>query len=172
MFILILVEPFLKPESRVLDIGSGMGYITCCLARLCQLVIGVEHVKELVIKAQEIVQNHYQDLSVCFAKLDGRQGCEKYAPYDLILIEPLVKTFPEKLFNQLKSTGCIVAVVKSESKITMVKYNKNQERTILNDDHVWLMQNHKDTLCDLQHQENLKFDFPILETLTKFLSKQ
>ncbi|CAF4375830.1 unnamed protein product, partial [Adineta steineri] len=41
----------LIPGARVLDVGSGSGYLTACIARLIQpngKVIGIEHIPELV----------------------------------------------------------------------------------------------------------------------------
>ena len=43
--------PFLKPGSKVLDVGSGSGYLTHVLAELVKpggTVIGLEHIQPLV----------------------------------------------------------------------------------------------------------------------------
>ena len=43
--------PFLRSGSRVLDIGSGSGYLTHCLAKLVEpggRVVGVDHIQALV----------------------------------------------------------------------------------------------------------------------------
>nr|XP_027195061.1 uncharacterized protein LOC113789691 [Dermatophagoides pteronyssinus] len=165
------IEPFLRKNSRVLDIGSGMGHLTCLLANLCQFVVGIDNVKELVKKSQEIVAKYYQNLQLCFCKTDGRNGCENYSPYDLILIEPIIRTgtVPEKLFRQLKPNGSIIAIVRFTDEYQQLLQQQSQQQQqqqpqlnrfqlvrfikmnnlqitleILCNDHDWLVQNHKD----------------------------
>ena len=48
--------PFLQSGSRVLDIGSGSGYLTHCLAKLVEpggRVVGVDHIQALVDLSRE-----------------------------------------------------------------------------------------------------------------------
>lgn len=155
-------EPLLKSTSHVLDIGSGMGFLTCCIAQICKTVVGVEHVKELVAKSQEIVKVHYKALcdenKIRFTKADGRYGYEKYGPYDLILIEPLVKQqIPDKILSQLKPKGFLVCTIKTESNIQIVKVDAHQRQEVLFDDRDFLTRVHKDALIDISHQEIIKF---------------
>ncbi|KAF2723436.1 protein-L-isoaspartate O-methyltransferase [Polychaeton citri CBS 116435] len=75
--------PFLRPGARVLDVGSGSGYLTHVLAELIQpggRVVGVEHITPLVEmgranaaksqRGRELMENK----SMEFVKGDGRKG--------------------------------------------------------------------------------------------------
>lgn len=46
-----LLLPYLRPGSKVLDVGSGSGYLVAVLHRLVSpggKVVGIDHIKELV----------------------------------------------------------------------------------------------------------------------------
>lgn len=143
-----------------------MGFLTVCLAHLAKTVIGVEHVRSLATKSAEIVTNHYGNLSeqgrVVFFNEDGRYGLQRLAPYDLILIEPIVRhAVPETIFRQLRPGGCLVAVVRTESKVAMYRFTLNEAKKVfrqtLIDDTSYLNAQHKDYLCDLKNQETVPF---------------
>lgn len=142
-----------------------MGYLTCCMAHMAWLVTGVEHVKDLVNKAQEICASHYKPLvekkRIQFAKYDGRYGYERAAPYDLIVIEPVVKKGVSPcILPQLKPGGVLIAVVKSEARnrLQLVKMDGEGHEEILSDDHDFLARNHKDSLVDIDRQDMARFD--------------
>lgn len=166
------LESYITSDSRILNIGCGYGFITVCLAQLAKHVIGIDHVKELVAKANDIVHRHYGRLKeqnrVTFEVADGRYGYQQFAPYDMILIEPVVKqNIPDIIMNQLKPNGCICVVLKSETRLQMIKINRNGHsgtivETLIND-HQFLQQNHKDTLTDLRNQ-----DSPLINRIRNF----
>lgn len=75
--------PFLTPSSRVLDIGSGSGYLTHVLANLVApsgTVIGVDHIQGLVDMADKNMRKSAEGREllnqgrVRFVKADGRLG--------------------------------------------------------------------------------------------------
>eukprot|EP00878_Enallax_costatus_P009350 GHUV01009772.1.p1 GENE.GHUV01009772.1~~GHUV01009772.1.p1 ORF type:complete len:316 (+),score=70.26 GHUV01009772.1:330-1277(+) len=54
-----LLEKHLKPGARVLDVGSGSGYLTACMAKMVSpggFVLGVDKVPELVVRSQASIQ--------------------------------------------------------------------------------------------------------------------
>ena len=68
---------YLSPGARCLDVGSGSGYLTACMAHmvtsLCDidvdikvgdggLAVGVEHVPELVVQSQAAIRKYYPSL--------------------------------------------------------------------------------------------------------------
>lgn len=76
-----------------LDIGSGSGYLTACMAEMVGpegKVIGVEHIKELVDMAQQNVAKHKKDLlesdRIKFVVGDGRLGYPSEGPYDCMYV--------------------------------------------------------------------------------------
>jgi protein-L-isoaspartate(D-aspartate) O-methyltransferase len=75
--------PFLKPGARVLDVGSGSGYLTCVLAALVMPggeVVGVEHIEALRelgegnARKGEISRGWVEEGRVRFVLGDGRRG--------------------------------------------------------------------------------------------------
>jgi protein-L-isoaspartate(D-aspartate) O-methyltransferase len=86
--------PFLFPGARVLDVGSGSGYLTCVLAALVMpggSVVGVEHIEALRemgernARKDERVAEWVEDGRVRFVKGDGRLGWKEGAPWDAIV---------------------------------------------------------------------------------------
>ena len=90
--------PYLKPGARVLDVGSGSGYLTCVLAALVMpggTVVGVEHIEALREMGErnarkgEVSREWVESGSVRFVKGDGRLGWREGAPWDAIVSVPV-----------------------------------------------------------------------------------
>ncbi|KAF2000992.1 protein-L-isoaspartate O-methyltransferase [Amniculicola lignicola CBS 123094] len=106
--------PFLTPGARVLDIGSGSGYLTAVLANLVGptgTVIGVDHIQPLVTLAETNMRkstegaNMLDSGQVTFIKADGRKGWKEGAPYDAIHVGAAAAEHHEELTEQLKAPG-------------------------------------------------------------------
>ena len=106
--------PFLRPGARVLDVGSGSGYLTQVLANLIGSegrVVGVDHVQELVDLATGNMgksadgQEMLRTGQVVFVKADGRKGWKEGAPYDAIHVGAAAVQVHEQLIEQLKAPG-------------------------------------------------------------------
>lgn len=108
---------FLKPGSRVLDVGSGSGYLSHVLAEMVKpggLVVGVEHIQPLVDLSN---RNARKSAAGCemldsgaiqFVKGDGRLGWAGSAPYDAIHVGAAAKEVHPQLLEQLKAPGRFV----------------------------------------------------------------
>lgn len=140
----------------MLDIGCGHGFLTCCITELAKHVIGLDHSRELVERAREIVATNFPGLNetkqIAFVHADGRAGHARHKPYDLILIEPITKRIPEELFDQLSSRGCIIAAWKAENTTRIVRVTRNENRQLSYDtlvtDSKFITKNNRDLLCD------------------------
>jgi protein-L-isoaspartate(D-aspartate) O-methyltransferase len=106
--------PFLSPGSKVLDIGSGSGYLTHVLAELVKpggTVIGIDHIQALVdmadtnMRKSEEGQKLLESGTVKFVKGDGRKGYPEAAPYDAIHVGAAAAEHHQDLVDQLKSPG-------------------------------------------------------------------
>lgn len=107
-FMLDLLE--LEGKEKVLEIGSGSGYVLALLSNLTNGDIdGVEIIKELADESRKILKN-YKNIKV-FNK-DGSKGLPSNAPYDRIIVSASFKEIPTQLYPQLKNNGRIVAPVK------------------------------------------------------------
>ncbi|KAI4109203.1 MAG: hypothetical protein L6R37_000634 [Teloschistes peruensis] len=106
--------PFLHPSARVLDVGSGSGYLTHVLANLVGSegrVIGIDHIQGLVdlattnMQKSEDGRNLLSSGNVRFVEGDGREGFREEGPYDAIHVGAAAKEEHKGLVEQLKAPG-------------------------------------------------------------------
>lgn len=107
--------------NKVLEIGTGSGFQTAVLARLCDQVFTAERILPLQarakIKLEKIGINN-----VSFFHTDGEWGVPKYGPYDGILCTAAPEKVPEKLLAQLALNGRLIIPVGSQENqiLTMI----------------------------------------------------
>lgn len=115
--------PHLHPGARVLDIGSGSGYLTHVLAELVKpggKVVGVDHIQPLVDMALQNTSKSEEgrDLlrngGIEFVKGDGRKGYAKGAPYDAIHVGAAAKGWQAELETQLRAPGRMFVPVEEQ----------------------------------------------------------
>ena len=107
-FMLDLLE--LEGKEKVLEIGSGSGYVLALLSQLTkEQIYGIEIIKELADESKKILKK-YKNISV-FNK-DGSKGLSSKAPYDRIIVSASFKEIPTQLYPQLKDNSILVAPVK------------------------------------------------------------
>jgi len=101
----------LKKCQKVLEVGSGCGYVLALMSKIIGnkgKVFGVEIVKELAEKSKTNIKA-YKNVKVY--NKDGRKGLEEAAPFDRIIISAACREIPKKILSQLKDKGLIVAPV-------------------------------------------------------------
>jgi protein-L-isoaspartate(D-aspartate) O-methyltransferase len=97
----------LKPEDKVLEIGTGSGYQAAVLAELTKEVYSIEIIEQLARTAQERLQAlGYKNVWVKCG--DGFYGWPEHAPYDAIIITCATPTIPEHLVAQLGDGGRMI----------------------------------------------------------------
>ena len=102
----------LKPGQKILEIGSGSGYVLALLSELIGekgRVFGMEVLPELAKKSRKALVG-YKNVRV-FAK-SGAQGLPDKAPFDRILISAAIHEIPEKILHQLKPKGGLLVAPK------------------------------------------------------------
>jgi protein-L-isoaspartate(D-aspartate) O-methyltransferase len=111
-FVVALMTQLLdiRPEHRVLEIGTGSGYQTAVLSRLAASVYSLEIIAELATQARSRLQRlGYDNIEV--RNGDGYHGLAGEAPFDRILIAAAVVEIPPPLLAQLCPGGRLVAPV-------------------------------------------------------------
>ena len=113
----MLQELTLSPEDKVLEIGTGSGYVSALLSRLVSQVVSVEIVPEFTERAQDKLRAAGAS-NVALEVGDGANGWEQAAPYDAILLTGSVPVLPESFKAQLKHGGRLLAVIGEEPVMT------------------------------------------------------
>jgi protein-L-isoaspartate(D-aspartate) O-methyltransferase len=99
-----------KPDSTVLEIGTGSAYQAAILAELARQVYTIEIVEELCVQARSrLADMGYRNVQVICG--DGYYGWEKAAPYDAIIVTCAPDHVPQPLVNQLADGGRMVIPV-------------------------------------------------------------
>ncbi|XP_054158802.1 uncharacterized protein LOC128957112 [Oppia nitens] len=167
MALLQYLDRYLHGHSgcKVLDIGSGSGYLTCCIGSMLEpltgRVVGIEHIHQLVQSANETIDRYYgwlKETRVVNIYLgDGRFGYLPEAPYDLIFLEPLTRRVPQRLIDQLKIGGHLMVPIGAPDKdINLELLTKQADgdvvRQVVCDDWKLMQPNNVDILEDRKAQ--------------------
>ncbi|HEY0906970.1 MAG TPA: protein-L-isoaspartate(D-aspartate) O-methyltransferase [Methylophilus sp.] len=102
--------------GKVLEIGTGCGYQTAVLSRVCQEVYSLERIRPLVMKAR----NHLRTLKCTNVKLDhadGSLGLKDYGPFDAIIVTAAASQVPAELVAQLAEGGRMVIPVGTQEQV-------------------------------------------------------
>jgi protein-L-isoaspartate(D-aspartate) O-methyltransferase len=97
----------LRPDSNVLEVGTGSGYQAAILAVLAREVYTIEIIPSLGNRAKE--QLHalgYNNVHVRIG--DGYKGWSEAAPFDAIIVTAAPDHIPQPLVDQLKVGGKMV----------------------------------------------------------------
>lgn len=98
-----------RADELVLDVAAGLGYSTAVVARMAQMVIGVEEDEDLASEAQNLLTEINADNAIVHTG-PLAAGAAEHGPYDVIIVEGGVEVLPEGLLAQLKDGGRIAAV--------------------------------------------------------------
>jgi protein-L-isoaspartate(D-aspartate) O-methyltransferase len=110
----------LRPQDRVLDIGTGSGYHAAVLARLAAEVWSVERYPDLSAQAAENLRAAGID-NVTLAVGEGSQGLAEHAPYDAINVAAAAwLRVPPALEQQLAPGGRLVVPVEDRGQRLVV----------------------------------------------------
>jgi len=100
----------LRPEHRVLEIGTGSGYQAAVLARLCKEVLSIERFRTLADNARKrLGKLHYDNVEVLLA--DGLALPADLGVFDRIIVTAALPDIPATLTDRLQSDGIMVAPV-------------------------------------------------------------
>ena len=106
----IVQELKLKNTDKVLEVGTGSGYMTALMARLAKFVHSVEIVPELFEFGSKNLRVH--DLhNVLVEQGDGACGWARHAPYDVIVLTGSTPVLAPELLQQLSPGGRMFAVI-------------------------------------------------------------
>jgi protein-L-isoaspartate(D-aspartate) O-methyltransferase len=109
----LLQDAEVQEGNKVLEIGTGSGYMAALLAHQAQRVISLEINPELADMARANLQKAGIH-NVEVRQTDGTQGAPGDAPFDVIVLGGSVAEVSQTLLNQLTVGGRLVAIVGNE----------------------------------------------------------
>jgi len=133
----LLKDHVAKPAARVLDVGSGSGFLCACFARMMDdngKVIGIDIVEPLV---QWSIENLNRDDSLMLQSgkveikvADGWKGEPGNAPFDAIHVGAAADTVPRNLADQLRVGGRMIIPVGGPWHQKLMQIDKNADGSL------------------------------------------
>jgi len=106
----MLQELALAPGDRILEVGTGSGYMTALLASQGSHVCSVDIVPEFTQTAGAKLAAHGVT-NVTLETGDAARGWDRHAPYDAIVVTGSVPVLPDAFPKSLRPGGRLIVVV-------------------------------------------------------------
>jgi protein-L-isoaspartate(D-aspartate) O-methyltransferase len=129
---LMLEALALSPADKVLEVGTGSGYVTALLAELAAQVFSVERHAVLANSARDLLARMgYSNVRVIVG--DGGQGFLEYSPYDAIIVSAAAPEVPGALLAQLTEGGRLIIPVgpADSQQLQLIRMENGQPQTTL-----------------------------------------
>jgi protein-L-isoaspartate(D-aspartate) O-methyltransferase len=104
----------LDRRMKVLEIGTGSGYQTAVLSRLCRRVYTIERYRSLLQEAEALFTK-LRITNITTRTGDGMKGWPEQAPFERIIVTAAASTVPDALAEQLAEGGVMVLPLGSTS---------------------------------------------------------
>lgn len=120
----------LQGGERVLEIGSGTGFLTTLLAMHAAEVISLELHPELAAMAQKNITAH----GISNAMVKCGNGMDEaitaaLGKFDAIVIGAAIREIPQALLNMLKPQGSLIAFVGNNPVVKLVRIKASANRS-------------------------------------------
>ena len=119
----LLQEAHVQRHERVLEIGTGSGFMAALLAHRAQSVISLEKVPALATQAAANLRRGGV-LIASVREMDGAAGLPGDGPFDVLMLSGSVADVPQALLDQLKVGGRLLAVVGQEPMMRAVRITR------------------------------------------------
>ncbi|MBF0138078.1 MAG: protein-L-isoaspartate(D-aspartate) O-methyltransferase [Magnetococcus sp. DMHC-1] len=115
----------LTGQEKILEIGTGSGYQTAVLARLCQHVSTIERLPDLAEMARWRLHKMGL-LNVTFRVGDGTLGWPEKRQFDRIIVTAGAPVVPDALLQQLSPGGMMIIPAGNRMKQNLLRVVKNR----------------------------------------------
>ena len=127
---LMLEALAIQPTDKVLEIGTGSGYLTAVLAELSSHVYSIERHSSLAQTAERVLAAlGYRNINIVVG--DGSKGLPAHAPYDAIIVSAAAPELPLAMVEQLRDGGRMIIPVGSTQSQELLLVRKQQDETVL-----------------------------------------
>ncbi len=118
----------IKPGQRVLEVGTGSGFMTAVIARMAERVLTIDRYKTLTTNAQKRLEA-LSIRNVIVRQADGSAGVQGEGTFDRILVTAAFNSMPRFYTDQLVSGGSMIApLMISENECRLVRLTKTGSR--------------------------------------------
>jgi len=115
-----------KPQEKILEIGTGSIYQASVLAEMGAKVFTIERQKTLFDKTKQFVlRTKYPGIKFFYG--DGFEGLPTYAPFDKVIITAAAPFIPPKLIGQLKPGGKMIIPLDEGEQQRMIRITKQAD---------------------------------------------
>jgi len=118
-----------QPGDAVLEVGTGSGFQSACIADLAHKVVTLDRWRDIVADARSKF-GRARLMRVYAHTADGHDGWEEEGPYDRIVINAAVAEPPPPLLQQLKPGGVLVAPIGDEDSQRLVRFRNGQREDL------------------------------------------
>jgi len=122
----------LSRSDKVLEVGTGSGYVTALLAELTAEVVSIERHVSLADQARELLARMgYTNVRIMVG--DGSLGFAERAPYHAIIVSAAAAELPRELVEQLAEGGRMIIPVGNDEaqQLQLIQKRNGQPRTML-----------------------------------------
>lgn len=120
----LIQEANLRPTDRVLEVGTGSGYMAALMAHLAQQVYTVEIVPELYAQAKAKFTEH--GIRNIVAEVgDAARGWEAHAPYDAIIVTGSLPKLAPAFEQSLAPGGRLIAILGDPPIMTVYRIQRS-----------------------------------------------
>ncbi|MBB3318663.1 protein-L-isoaspartate(D-aspartate) O-methyltransferase [Rhizobium sp. BK181] len=117
-----------KPGQRVLEVGTGSGFMSAVMARMAERVLTIDRYKTLTTNAQRRLDS-LGLRNVIIRQADGSAGLQGEGTFDRILVTAAFNAMPRFYTDQLVSGGSMIApLMISENECRLVRLTKTGSR--------------------------------------------
>lgn len=121
-YYLTILRP--TPDEKVLEIGTGCGFLTALLCLMADRVYSIERVRELSQRSRKAL-DAFGVKNTALMVGDGTIGWKKYAPFDVIVVSAASPSVPQALIDQLADGGRMLIPVGSRDIQELVLVRKD-----------------------------------------------
>jgi len=122
----LIQETNIRPTDRVLEVGTGSGYMAALMANLAQQVHTVEIVPELSAQAKAKFAQH--GLRNIVAEVgDAALGWGTHAPYDAIIVTGSLPKLPPAFEQALAPGGRLIVILGDPPIMTVYRIQRSGE---------------------------------------------
>jgi protein-L-isoaspartate(D-aspartate) O-methyltransferase len=118
----------LSGNETVLEIGTGSGFLTALLSRLCKKVISIDYFSDFTNKARDKLRQHECNNVELFTA-DASHGFYEKAPYDVVIFTGAIESLTETIRLQVIPGGQIFAIIGKGSIMQGQLHRLNHQNT-------------------------------------------